>query len=341
MLRKLVNIQKQLVPDLVETMQKRYRMLQFVHLKQPIGRRSLAVNLQLSERVVRGEVTFLKDQRLISFNTAGMSLTREGETVLVQLEEMMKEILGLRALETELEQKLGVTKVVIVPGNSDEEDWVKQEMGQACVRELKSIIIPSSVVAVMGGTTLAAVAQMMTPDPKVSQSIFVPARGGLGERVENQANTISAEFADRAGAEYRLMHVPDQLSEEAYSSLVLEPSVKEILDLIKTSRILLHGIGDATRMAARRSSEEPFMNKLKREHAVAEAFGYYFNQTGEIIHKQRTIGLQLDELDAGKHVISVAGGASKANAIAAYMKHRPSDVLITDEAAARGLLHDE
>ena len=55
--------------------------------------------------------------------------------------------------------------------------------------------------------------------------------------------------------------------------------------------------------------------------------------------RQRTIGLQLDELDSGKHVISVAGGASKANAIAAYMKHRPSDVLITDEAAARKLLH--
>ncbi|WP_306982641.1 sugar-binding transcriptional regulator [Alkalicoccobacillus murimartini] len=339
-MRKLVNIQKQLVPELVETMQKRYRMLQFVYLRQPIGRRALAVNLQLSERVVRGEVTFLKEQRLVTFTTAGMSLTREGETVLVQLDDTMKELLGLKAFESELQDKLGVKKAVIVAGDSDEEDWVKQEMGQACVKELKAIIEPRSVVAVMGGTTLAAVAQMMTPDPKVSQTIFVPARGGLGERVENQANTISAEFADRAGAEYRLMHVPDQLSEEAYASLVMEPSVKEILDLIKTSRILLHGIGDATRMAARRSSEEPFMNKLKREHAIAEAFGYYFNQSGEIIHKQRTIGLQLDELDTGKHVISVAGGASKANAIKAYMQHRPSDVLITDEAAARRLLQE-
>ncbi|TSB48619.1 sugar-binding transcriptional regulator [Alkalicoccobacillus porphyridii] len=337
-MRSLVTLQKQLVPELVEVMQERYRLMQFVFLHQPIGRRALAVNLQLSERIVRSEVTFLKNQRLVSFTTAGMSLTREGETVLVQLEDLMKEILGLSALETKLEQKLGVAKAVIVAGDSDEEDWVKQEMGQACVKELKAIIEPDSVVSVMGGTTLAAVAQMMTPDPKVSQCIFVPARGGLGEKVENQANTISAEFADRAGAEYRLMHVPDQLSEEAYASLIQEPSVKEILDLIKTSRILMHGIGDATRMAARRSSEEPFMMKLKREHAVAEAFGYYFNQSGEIIHRQRTIGLQLDELDTGKHVISVAGGASKANAIAAYTKHRPSDVLITDEAAARKLL---
>ena len=101
---------------------------------------SLAVNLQLSERIVRGEVTFLKEQRLVSFTTAGMSLTREGETVLVQLEELMKELLGLRALETMLEEKLGIGKAVIVAGDSDEEDWVKQEMGQACVKELKSMI---------------------------------------------------------------------------------------------------------------------------------------------------------------------------------------------------------
>ena len=39
MMRSLVTLQKQLVPELVEAMQKRYRLLQFVHLHQPIGRR--------------------------------------------------------------------------------------------------------------------------------------------------------------------------------------------------------------------------------------------------------------------------------------------------------------
>ncbi|MBU8909509.1 sugar-binding domain-containing protein, partial [Desertibacillus haloalkaliphilus] len=112
---------------------------------------------------------------------------------------------------------------------------------------------------------------------KTREVVFVPARGGLGEQVENQVNTISAELASRAGAQYRLLHVPDQISEEAYSSLVLEPSVKDILRLIKSACTVIHGIGDARTMALRRDSVNSFIDKLNREEAVAEAFGYYFN----------------------------------------------------------------
>ncbi|MFP7334605.1 sugar-binding domain-containing protein [Shouchella clausii] len=338
-MRTLINLQRQIVPELMETMAKRYRLLQYIRLMQPIGRRSLATNLQTSERIVRGEVTLLKDQGLIELTTAGMRLTEAGESLFLELADMMAELLGHRRLEEKLEEKLGVGQAIVVAGDSDEEEWVKQELGRACVDELKRVAKKGDVFAVMGGTTLAAVANMVTPDETLATTTFVPARGGLGEKVEIQANTISAEFARRSGASYRLLHVPDQLSEEAYHSLVLERSVREILNVITSSAVVMHGIGDARRMAARRDSGQPFIETLKREEAVAEAFGYYFNANGEIIHKQRTIGLQLGELE-GKYVISIAGGHTKANAILAYMKNRPSDVLVTDEGAARRLLSE-
>ncbi len=336
----LLSLQKKLLPDLLEVMVKRHRVLHFIKLMQPIGRRSLAMSLQLSERVLRGEVTFLKELGLIHITSAGMSVTEEGERVFEQLAEVVKELQGIRELERRLVEKLRVKEVHVVAGDSDVDDWVKREMGRACVAILKERIQEQDVVAVMGGTTLAAVAEMMTPDKKTSGVVFVPARGGLGEQVENQANTISAKLANQANAEYRLLHVPDQLSEEAYSSLVLEPAVKDILKLIQSASTVIHGIGDATTMAQRRNALDSFIHKLEREEAVAEAFGYYFNRSGEPIYKQRTIGLQLDELDDHKRVISVAGGHSKASAIASYMNYRPSDVLITDEGAARALLED-
>ncbi len=59
-------------------------------------------------------------------------------------------------------------------------------------------------------------------------------------------------------------------------------------------------------------------------HAVGEAFGYYFNEEGEVVHKVPTIGLQLEDLSHIEHVIAVAGGSSKAKAIRAYMKSAPS-----------------
>ncbi|SDB97772.1 sugar-binding transcriptional regulator [Shouchella lonarensis] len=336
-MRTLVQLQSHLVPDLLETMVKRYRLLQYIRLKQPIGRRNLASELQSSERIIRGEVTLLKDQGLITFAKAGMSVTDVGETVFLQLEEMMVELLGLRKLGDDLAQTLGVSRVIVVAGDSDTEDWVKHSFGKACVNELKSIVKAGDVLAVMGGTTLAAVARMMSRDDVFAGTTFVPARGGLGEKVEIQASTISAECARRTGAAYRLLHVPEHLSAEAHESLVLEPSVRDILQLITSAAVVMHGIGDATHMAQRRGSLDIFTNELSRKQAIAEAFGYFFNAEGQIVHKQRTIGLQLDELQ-GKHVISIAGGQSKAAAILAYMKHRPSDVLITDEAAAKAIL---
>jgi len=62
-----IEIQKRLLPDLLTVMQKRYYILQYIKNMQPVGRRSLAVSLGLTERVLRSEVEFLKDQQLVLF----------------------------------------------------------------------------------------------------------------------------------------------------------------------------------------------------------------------------------------------------------------------------------
>ncbi|WP_216831261.1 sugar-binding transcriptional regulator [Alkalihalobacterium elongatum] len=337
-MRNLFDIQQKLVPDLLEVLLKRYRILQYIRLMEPIGRRSLSSSMDISERILRSEVTFLKDQRLIHVASAGMSLTKEGKNLLLELEGMMKELLGLKALEEQLQHEYQLKKVIVVPGDSDQFDWVKKEMGRACVQYLKQHVESSTTVAVTGGTTVASVAEMMGSDFQREDLLFVPARGGIGEKVENQANTICAEMARQTGSSYRLLHVPDQLSEETYTSLISEPSVQSVLNTITSATVVIHGIGEAKTMAERRGASPEFLGKLSTHEAVAEAFGYYFDQLGDIIHRERTIGLQLEHLNEEKQVIAIAGGSSKSVAIAAYLKNRKSSVLITDEGAARQML---
>ena len=48
------------------------------------------------------------------------------------------------------------------------------------------------------------------------QTVVVPARGGLGDNVELQANTIATVLAQRMGASYRQLYVPDSVSEENF-----------------------------------------------------------------------------------------------------------------------------
>lgn len=340
-MKSLITVQKKLLPDLLQVMQKRYQILQYIRLMQPIGRRSLSISLGISERILRNEVQFLKDQNLIDIQTSGMTLTDEGTSLLIHLEEMMKDVLGLSSLENTLKERFNLNRVIVVSGDSDQSPWVKKEMGRACVTCIKERLTGNNIVAVTGGTTLAAVAEMMTPDSKIRNTLFVPARGGLGETVENQANTICAKMAERASGNYRLLYAPDQqLSKDAYQAIIEEPSIKETLTILKSASMVVHGIGDAKTMAERRKTPEEHFRKIIEGKAVAEAFGYYFDQQGEIVHKVQTVGIQLDDIEEIPSVISVAGGASKAKAIKAYMKQTLDSVLITDEAAANELIRD-
>lgn len=339
-MRSLIEVQKKLYPDILAVMQKRYRILRSISFAEPVGRRALAQMLGMSERVLRSETDFLKNQKLIDVKPSGMSVTNDGAALLQNMESMMREISGINETEEKLKQALGLEDVVVVQGDSDKEPWVKNELGRACAVRMKAALTGNNIIAVTGGSTMAAVADVLTPDINAKrQLLFVPARGGIGEDVANQANTICAKMAERTGGKHRVLYVPDQVSPEVYKSVVNEPSIKEVLTLIKQADIVLHGIGEAMMMAERRKTGKEEMEKIIRGHAVGEAFGYYFNEQGEVVHKVRTIGLQLEDLHRIRHVFAVAGGASKAKAIKAYMNTKPeSTVLITDEGAAKQIL---
>ncbi len=338
-MQSFIDITKRLLPDFLPVLQKRYSILRYIGIMQPVGRRSLAVSLGLTERILRSEVDFLKKQNLITAHNVGMRLTQEGKNLLEDLEGLMRELKGIDVLELELKHRLGIQKVIIVPGDTDESPLVKGELGKAAAACMKKLLQGKNIIAVTGGTTMAAVADQLLPESGHKELLFVPARGGVGEDVQNQANTICAIMAKNTRSKHRVFYVPDQVSTDIYQSLIREPDIHENLELIQSANIVLHGIGDAITMAERRKSSPDLLKKLEDRHAVGEAFGYYFNEEGEIVHKVLTIGIQLENLGNIPNVVAVAGGASKAKAIKAYMKKAPtSTILITDEGAAERLI---
>jgi central glycolytic genes regulator len=337
-LKKILEAQQKLVPDVLDTLHMRYRILSSIRSVQPIGRRNLAHMLGLTERVLRSETDFLKEQGLILNTSAGMHLTDSAIKVLEEMDQMLPELFGLLDLEKELEQRLGLNKVIIVPGDSFDVPSIKMDLGRATAEQIRRLAPEGGAVAVAGGTTMAAVAEAITPHSKLRSLLYLPARGGLGEEVENQANTICSKMAQKAGGTYRLLHVPDQLSKETYDSLMQDTLIREVVRLIRSASMIVHGIGEAKTMATRRKSDESVLRLLEETDAVAEAFGYYFNATGEIVHKIQTIGLRLEDIRKANHVLAVAGGRDKAEPILAFLKHGTHDVLITDEGAAREMV---
>lgn len=330
-----------LAPDVMMTLQSRFLILRNIYWMSPVGRRTLATKMNVTERVLRTETDFLKNLQLIETSKSGMTLTPKGKEVFDQLEEVMEELMGTQLKEKKLAEYFNVERCIVVAGDSDQENKVLENFGIELTKALLEVLPQGeNIVAVMGGTTMASVAEHLSNLEKPNRhNIFVPARGGIGESVSIQSNSISAMMAMKSGGSYRALYVPEQVSSETYKSLLQEPSVQQVLDLIQEANCVIHSIGRALHMAARRGMTPEQLAMLKQRKAVAESFGYFFDENGEVVYKIPRIGLQLEDLKHIACIFAIAGGKSKAKAIHSYMKNAPTQTwLITDEGATDQIL---
>ena len=339
-MKDLIKLQQKLVPDLVDKMYRRFSILTTISNNEPVGRRSLSEHMDITERVLRTETDILKKQNLIQVKSTGMEITEEGTKVLNQLSDYFKVYKDDNHYAKHIKSNFGVKEVYVIPGNADMHEEVKSEMGRQAGHLLEDILYEDAIVSVTGGSTMANVSRAMHLLP--FNVFFVPARGGLGENMVYQANTIAASMAQQSGGYYTTLYVPDNVSESTYNTLLMEPSVVHTLEKIKQANITIHGIGDALKMAHRRQSSDEVIERLQHHQAVGEAFGYYFDAQGHVVQKVKTIGLQLEDLESKEFIYAVAGGMSKGEAIKAYLSIAPKNtILITDEATAKVILNKE
>lgn len=337
MWKKMVQLHRKIAPEFIAAIEERYEILRSIQHNEPVGRRALAVMLGKGERIVRAQVEFLKNAGLVDFSPMGMTITLEGQEMLKDFSEYIKVLHGLTALEEELSERLGLKQVIIIPGDSDTDVTVRRELGRTAANLLAQYLLEDEmIVAVSGGTIMANVAEAIHfTQPSVT---VVPARGGLGEKVENQANTIAAAMATKLGGKYRMLHVPEGISEAMLGAMLTNNSnILSVADMIKHADVLIHGIGQAREMAVRRGFDDEFVSKLLDSGAVGEALGHYCTLEGKNIYITSSVGLHLDDLADIGVVMAVAGGRKKAEAIVAVTNAGGQDVLITDEFAAKAI----
>ena len=298
-----------LVPDVLKILRQRYLVLEQIALHAPIGRRSVAQHLGLSERNIRTETEYLSQLGLIEIKSFGMFLTEKGEKTLKDAGLLIDRLFNARETEVELAKKLGIERTLIVPGNADLQDRVYEEMGEK----------------------LSSALNLLLP--------FVPGRGALGENVETQSNTIVQEMAAKTSGTYKTLYLPEQVSADAYKSLIREPSIVDVLQDISQSDAVIHGIGLAQEMAQRRGYDSIKLSELREKKAVTECFGCFFDENGKVVDRITQVGLQFDNLYKIPHIFAFACGAKKAKAIKAYMPNAPHQTwLITDEGASNMIL---
>ena len=307
-----------LVPDVLKILRQRYLVLEQIALHAPIGRRSVAQHLGLSERNIRTETEYLSQLGLIEIKSFGMFLTEKGEKTLKDAGLLIDRLFNARETEVELAKKLGIERTLIVPGNADLQDRVYEEMGEKLSSALNLLLpLGHSIVTILGGASLAKSAKYLSPDLGNNRQLeFVPGRGALGENVETQSNTIVQEMAAKTSGTYKTLYLPEQVS-----------------------AAVIHGIGLAQEMAQRRGYDSIKLSELREKKAITECFGCFFDENGKVVDRITQVGLQFDNLYKIPHIFAFACGAKKAKAIKAYMPNAPHQTwLITDEGASNMIL---
>lgn len=330
-----LKVLSRIAPDLMADIGRRAQVLSSIESMQPVGRRALAARLNLPEREVRAAAAALKEQGLIAMDAAGMQLTAQAQEVLPGARELSRSMFGLTRLEQRLSQLLGIAQVVVVAGNADAEPQVLREVGRAAAHRVHKMLRSGMTLAVAGGNTMGEVARGMQSAAAMDVMV-VPARGGVGPAVETQANAVAAEIARRLGGRHQVIHLPDNLDAAALQEMSRLPEVREALEVLRRTDLIIHGVGRADEMAQKRRLPPETMEKLKSKRAVGEAFGDFFDFEGRNVLQMSTVSAGLQHKDC--RLVAVAAGEKKAEAIIAAARHEKHDSLITDEAAAKKIV---
>lgn len=336
-MQEILKLQKKIIPELVELLEKRYNILSTIYYNQPVGRRILANKLSLGERVVRTEINFFKEQGLIEIHTPGMTVTKDGEKIVNELKEFIHDIRGLSEVEEQVKSLLNIRKVIIVPGDIEKDPQIVKDLGKASAKYLKEVIKDNSIIALTGGSTIKEVVEAF-PKVNFSNVLVVPARGGMGRNVETQSNTLAASLAKKVNGTYKMLHIPENLSDDILETLLKKKNISEVVDCIRKADILLYGIGNAEHMAQKRGAEDSEIMKLIDLGAIGEAFGCYFNKKGEVVFRTAIVGLDINEARKIKTHIAVAGGKNKVSSIISTQLNNSNSILVTDEAAGKEIV---
>ena len=335
-MKNLIEVQKKIIPQAIDLMEKRYAILRQINISQPIGRRMLSSVLNLSERTTRTEIDFLKDQKFINIDVSGMTITSEGQDLLENLEAVMGEIMGISDMEDKLRELLGIKDVVIAKKVGDNN---LKSVAKAAAEYLLKKINEYDIIAIAGGSTMRELAENIETGQEYEGVKILPTRGSVGAEIDLQANSIAATMAKKLGSQVEFLYIPDNLDGSAREALMSVPDIKRTLDDLKKADRIFFSIGRADVMALRRGMSEAEVDLLKEKKAVGEAFGYYFDKDGQIAMKLNTVGIDIDMYRNSKDASLVFTGKDKVDSFLALYKMNKNLNLITDEECAKELIN--
>ena len=247
------------------------------------------------------------------------------------------------ALERRLVARFGLGEAVVAPSSADDAD-VAEVVGRAAATYLVEQMRDGMSIGVGWGKTLDQCAQALGAQPFERVSV-IALLGGMTHSRGVNPSAVARRMADAFGANCYQLTAPLLVADEAIrAALWAEPGLSDLRKRARRVDLALVSVGDVSEQATLfREGLLPRaeLSTLIGAGAVGDLLCHFLDAEGRAVDhpvRHRVVALDLDDLRSVPRIVIASGGKRKIGALSAALKAVPTSVLITDEAAARGLL---
>lgn len=249
------------------------------------------------------------------------------------------------ACETALEKRFPGQSVVVINTTGLPPEAALAAFAAPVAHILEEVLPPGGALGVQGGETVAALSHALNSFSCPGLTI-VPLAGGLGpEGSARQSNQIAKVLGERLACKYLQMYSPACLASEAARDLMIqEPEISCVIERARHVQGALVGIGQisaTTTIGYFPNITRQDIDELAAAGAVAVLGPSFLDSAGRCVPTpiyRRMVGITAAELRQVPHVIAVACGKAKAEAIAAVLRSGCIDTLVTDLETAQDVL---
>ncbi|WHY97316.1 sugar-binding transcriptional regulator [Peribacillus simplex] len=243
-------------------------------------------------------------------------------------------------IQNKIKEKYNLKDIYIVPTSHDN---TFDSLTIAAAQYIEDRITSDTMISIGYGEAVSKTLGHLQISTKYKIT-FVSLSGGVKFYMPTAIDTRSDYYTN---PNYNHYIVPTPLlvsSKDIADHLLEEKPVKKILEMIPYSNITLIGIGALNDRAT--LVKEGYLNTndfeiLKTKGAVGDLLSQFYDINGHVLdldfHKN-LISTEIVVLKSLNHVVAVAGGLDKKDAIIGALKGGYIDVLITDELVAQSLV---
>ncbi|MGC8633214.1 MAG: sugar-binding transcriptional regulator [Candidatus Limnocylindrales bacterium] len=247
-------------------------------------------------------------------------------------------------LERELRASFGLTDAVVAPERPDP-GLQREAVARSAAQYLERRLQDGTIVAVSHGRDAGEIPRFFRPRRHLDCT-FVSAMGGSPRAdVPTNPNEICRALAERAGGRAESLYAPAYVeSVEVRDRLLAQEAIAHTLRLARQASVALVGIGgtdDDCTLVRSGCLSLAEMARLRERGAVGDVLGNYVDLEGRSIaspHRDRLLGLSVDDLRRIGTVVAVASEPEKPRAILGVLRSGVLDVLVVDARNARTVL---